>query len=164
MSIPYTTIIMKNDLISGNHCVFRIYYHLIFVTKYRRKALSAIHLRYLKVVLTWICSKNNYILIEFNGERDHVHLLVSAKPSVSISVLVGKLKGISSYALRKYYRALRRVHSRHLWSPSYFVSTVGGANLKQIQQYIKNQKTPAPKEPERPRRPSGQRRGGQTVP
>ncbi|MEM7175931.1 MAG: IS200/IS605 family transposase, partial [Chlamydiota bacterium] len=81
-------------------------------------------------------------LIEFNGEKDHVHLLVNYLPKTSLSKLVNSLKGVSSRKLRQdcpdaissiYYR-------RVLWSPSYFAGSVGGASISVVRQYIKQQK------------------------
>jgi putative transposase len=83
-------------------------------------------------------------MIFYNGEVDHVHLLVNYPPKVAVSALVNSLKGASSRVLRKerpdiaakfYYKGM-------LWSPSYFASSCGGAPIEIIRQYIEQQQTP----------------------
>ena len=83
-------------------------------------------------------------LLEFGGEHDHVHLMVSIHPKVAVSNLVGKLKGKSSYILRREYwnRIKTMLWGNHFWSPSYCVVSCGGASLDVIKQYIENQNTP----------------------
>ena len=83
-------------------------------------------------------------LIEFNGEADHVHLLVSYPPTLAISALVQRLKGRTAYAVpREYTGACVRARMRgHLWSPSYFAVSCRGAPLPIIKQYIDGQTRP----------------------
>ena len=86
-------------------------------------------------------------LLEFNGEEDHVHLLVSFPPKVAISVMVNSLKGVSSRRLKQQFPELERFWSvvgskNALWSPSYFVSSVGGAPIEVLKKYIENQDAP----------------------
>jgi putative transposase len=81
--------------------------------------------------------------IEFDGEDDHVHLLVNDPPKVALSKLVNSLKGVSSRILHKQHLDLvRRYGKGMLWSPSYFGASCGGAPLSIIKQYIENRKTP----------------------
>jgi putative transposase len=83
-------------------------------------------------------------LLNFNGEDDHVHLLVEYPPKLAVSILVNSLKGVSSRLLRRdmpqltYTKALRW----HLWSPSWFGVSCGGAPIEKIREYIDNQRTP----------------------
>jgi putative transposase len=79
-----------------------------------------------------------------NGEDDHVHLLVSYPPKLAISNLVGKLKGKSTYFLRKeYWNPIKnKLWGKHLWSPSYCAVSCGEASLDIIKQYIQNQQKP----------------------
>lgn len=80
-----------------------------------------------------------------NGEDDHVHLLLEYPPTVTLSKLVNALKGASSRALRKHRPQIARSYGlkSHLWSPSYFAASCGGAPLTVIRQYVENQRTPA---------------------
>ena len=84
------------------------------------------------------------LLVEFDGEDDHVHLLVTYPPKVSVSKLVNSLKGISSLLIRKknYPNIRQKLWEGALWSPSYFAASCGGAPLGIIRQYIEQQKTP----------------------
>ncbi len=79
---------------------------------------------------------------EFNGEVDHIHCLIEYPPKLSISVMVNSLKGVSS---RRYGQAgFPKPYGKDaLWSPSYFVSLVGGAPLEVLKQYIQNQEKPS---------------------
>ena len=86
-----------------------------------------------------ICRDFESELIEFNGEDDHVHLLVSYPPKVPLSALINSLKGASSRILRRKYEI--RTHRNHLWSPSYYAASSGGATLETLKQYIRNQQT-----------------------
>ncbi|MET7517447.1 IS200/IS605 family transposase [Streptomyces sp. NPDC005480] len=83
-------------------------------------------------------------LVEFNGERDHVHLLVRYPPKVAVSRLVGSLKGVSARRLRQEFPAhIRRyLWGAHFWSPSYFAASCGDAPLSIIKEYLENQKHP----------------------
>lgn len=91
-----------------------------------------------------VCEDFDCSLDEFNGERDHVHLLVSFPPKVAISKLVNSLKGASSRRLRTdFAREIGRVYWKGvLWSPSYFAGSVGGAPLSTLRAYIENQQRP----------------------
>ena len=128
---------------TGRHCVFNLHVHLVFVTKYRRKVFNAATLNHLKTIFSQVCSDFEAQLVEFNGEEEHVHLLVHYPPKVSISKLVNSLKGVSSRLLRKQHPELVDYYWQGvLWSPSYFASSCGGAPLSIIKQYIEQQKTP----------------------
>ncbi|MEQ4725624.1 IS200/IS605 family transposase, partial [Nonomuraea sp. B19D2] len=83
-------------------------------------------------------------LREFNGEHDHVHLLVHYPPKVAISKLVNSLKGVSSHYLRKEFTDRVNHATMHgpFWSPSYFAASCGGAPLSIIRQYIEHQRRP----------------------
>jgi putative transposase len=114
--------------------------HLVFVTKYRRSGLRREHFRTLREVFSRVCSDFDAVLSECAGARDHVHLLVTYPPSVSVSSLVNSLKGVSSRMLRKEFPALRCHPGRFaFWSPSYFASSCGGAPLSAIREYIESQ-------------------------
>ena len=85
-----------SDLRHGRHCVFALHVHLVFVTKYRRNVFKKDHLEAMQVILASVCTDFEAELVEFNGEHDHVHLLVNYPPKVALSALVASLKGESS--------------------------------------------------------------------
>ena len=128
---------------SGRHCVFNIHIHLVFVTKYRKKIFKKKHLEAMKPIFEKVCSNFESELVEFDGESEHVHLLINYPPKVSISKLVNSLKGVSSRKLRKEHSDLVDCYYKGvLWSPSYFAGSCGGAPIGIIKQYIEQQKTP----------------------
>ncbi|GCD54065.1 IS200/IS605 family transposase [Acetobacter pasteurianus] len=132
-----------NDYRCGRHCVFALHAHLVFVTKYRRRVFTAAILKDMQIVFEKVCTDFETHLVEFDGEDDHVHLLVHYPPKVALSVLVNSLKGVSSRRLRQMHPTLARRYWRGvLWSPSYFAASCGGAPLSIIRQYIEQQRTP----------------------
>lgn len=134
----------NNDIRHGRHCVFNIHVHLVFVTKYRREVFTKAILDELRILFTKICIDLEAELIEFDGEDDHVHLLVNYPPKLAISVLVNSLKGVSSRMIRqKNYPSIRqKLWGGALWSPSYFAGSCDGAPIAIIRQYIEQQQTP----------------------
>lgn len=118
--------------------------HLVFVTKYRRTVFTKQILKDLREIFVNVCKDFEAELIEFEGEGDHVHLLVNYPPKVTVSKLVNGLKAVSSRLLRKkqYPSILRSLWGNHLWSPSYFAGACGGAPLAVIRQYIEQQSSP----------------------
>lgn len=129
----------------GRTCVFQNHIHLVFVTKYRRDALTNSMLVRLRELFTEICQGLSSQLLEFNGEDDHVHLLVSLHPKISLSVLIGRLKGKSAYFLRREFwpEIKTRLWGQHFWSPSYMAVSCGGPPLAIIKQYIEQQRRPS---------------------
>ena len=129
---------------TGRSCVYKINIHLVFVTKYRRGVFTNDLLDRMKELFKETCQQMDSELLEYNGEDNHVHLLITIPPKRSIAALVGKLKGKSSYYLRKEYGELLRekLWGTHLWSPSYCVVSCGGAPLEIIKSYIENQRGP----------------------
>jgi len=118
--------------------------HLVFVTKYRKKVFQKKHIQALKIIFDSICSNFEAELIEFDGEEDHVHLLLNYPPKVSVSKIVNSLKGVSSRHLRKEFPLLEKHYWKGvLWSPSYFAGSCGGAPLSLVRQYIEQQNTPS---------------------
>jgi putative transposase len=86
---------------TGRSCVFKNFVHLVFVTKYRRGVFNAAILARLGDIFEQTCEQMGAELIEYGGEGDYVHLLVSCPPKLALANLVGKLKGKSSYLFRQ---------------------------------------------------------------
>lgn len=131
----------RQDLRTLYHCVYNLTYHLVLVTKYRRRCITSDMLRRLEEIFRATAEKWKCELLEFNGEPDHVHLLVSLHPNISLSVFVNNLKTVSSRLIRKEFaRDLQRVFwKRVFWGRSYCILTCGGAPLSVIRQYIEQQ-------------------------
>lgn len=93
-----------------------------------------------------VCAGFEVALTEFNGESDHVHLLVNYPPKVQLSKLINSLKGVSSRCIRQRFPDIRchwtNKKSGALWSPSYFAGSVGGAPIEVLKQYIEQQDRP----------------------
>lgn len=115
---------------------------MVFVTKYRRGILTGDVLRRVGVVAQGVCADFDVVLKEFNGEKDHVHLLIEYPPTVQLSKLVNSLKGVTSRKVRQEFPELKDKVGDALWSPSYFVGSVGGAPIAVLKQYIENQYAP----------------------
>jgi putative transposase len=137
---------MKNEFEwrTGRTCVYKIFFHLVFTTKYRRHVITKVLLDRMNEIFKETMIQMKGELLEFNGEDDHVHLMISISPQTSISNLVGKLKGKSSYVIRKeYFDVIKdKLWGDHFWSPSYCVVSCGGAPLEIVKQYVKDQRTP----------------------
>lgn len=132
-----------NTIRKGRRCVFKLHVHLVFVTKYRKKVFTKAVLDDMKAIFIKICGDFEAELTEFDGEVDHVHLLVEYPPKVALSKLVNSLKGASSYRLKKLHPQLAQYYWKGaLWSPSYFAGSCGGAPIEIVKQYIEQQKTP----------------------
>ena len=134
----------SNDIRHGRHCVFNLHIHLVFLTKYRRSVFTKAVLEDLKEIFASVCQDFEAELVEFDGEKDHVHLLINYPPKVSVSRLVNSLKGVSSRLIRKkrYACIQDKLWAGALWSPSYFAASCGGAHISIIKQYIEQQDTP----------------------
>jgi len=133
-----------NDIRHGRHCVFLMHVHLVFVTKYRRGVFTKEILDDLRGIFAAVCNDFEAELVEFDGQHDHVYLLVNYHPKVAVSRLVNSLKGVSSHMIRqKRYPGIRKkIWGGALWSPSYFAGSCAGAPIALIRQYIEQQQTP----------------------
>jgi REP-associated tyrosine transposase len=128
----------------ARHSVSLLHAHLVFVTKYRRPVFTDAMLIFTEHTMRGACDELDAELVEFNGETDHVHPLITYAPTVAISALVQRLKGRTPYAVRREFTgACVRARMRgHLWSPSYFAVSCAGAPLSIIKQYIDRQARP----------------------
>ncbi len=133
---------MTTQFRKERHSISDLRIHLVCVTKYRRKILNAESLAAIETSFIEVARKMDFQVLEFNGESDHVHALVEYPPKLSISQMVNALKGVSS---RRYGQAgyPKPFGKDALWSPSYFVSSVGGAPIEVLKQYIREQEKPS---------------------
>lgn len=126
------------------HAVYDTHIHLVFVTKYRRKVLTDAMLSFCEQEMSRVAESLGSELEEFNGEADHVHMLVSLPPTLSIATLVNSLKGVSSRLLQRDYEKKLNLRDGKLWSRSYYAGSAGGAPLATLKSYIANQDRPKP--------------------
>ena len=124
----------------GAHSVFAIHLHLVWITKYRKQALSYDIRLKCRDILREICRANDVEIIKGHVASDHIHLFVSIPPQVTISRLIQKLKGKSSFKLLHMFESLRRQYwGRHLWARGYFCCSSGNVTDEVIEQYIAQQ-------------------------
>ncbi|MFQ4143285.1 IS200/IS605 family transposase [Chlorogloeopsis sp. ULAP02] len=128
----------------GYRSVYSLNIHLVLVTKYRRKVIDQVMLKRLQEIFETTCQKWKSKVTEFNGEPDHVHLVISYPPDVEISKLVNNLKTVSSRLIRKeFYEQVNRFYSKPaFWTGAYFVASCGGVTLEQLKSYVENQSNP----------------------
>jgi putative transposase len=118
-----------NSVRHGRHCVFQTHVHLVFAVKYRPEVFTKEILVDLRSIFAGVWNDFEAKLVEFDGEDDHVHLLLNYHPKVAVSHLVNSLKGVSSRMIRqkKYPSIPKKLWGGALWSPSYFAGSCGGA-------------------------------------
>jgi putative transposase len=128
----------------SSHAAYCIHLHIVLVTKYRRKVMTPTILTRLREIFTDLCASQKSILVEFNAESDHAHLLVDLSPDNNISDFVRLLKATSSRLIRKEFSAHVNSFYRKpvFWSSSYFVNSSGGVSLDVLKKYIKQQDVP----------------------
>ncbi|MCB8980224.1 MAG: IS200/IS605 family transposase [Ardenticatenaceae bacterium] len=129
------------------HSVYDIKYHLVWITKYRKKVLKGqVGLR-LRELVRQICTANDVIIESGSVQADHTHLLVSVPPNLPVSKLMQLLKGRTSRKLMQEFEPLRREFwGRHLWAGGYFVASTGNVTDEIIKQYIESQGQQPPTE------------------
>lgn len=123
-----------------SHGVYDIKFHLVWITKYRKPVLyGEVALRFRDLVRE-ICKSMDVEIVKGHVSKDHVHLLVSAPPHLSVSTLVQRLKGKTSRKLMGEYRRLaKQFWGRHLWARGYFVASSGNVTDDVIARYIEMQ-------------------------
>ncbi len=124
----------------SSHSIYDLKYHLVWITKYRKRRLSGEIGRRLREILRDTCTSLDVKVIKGHVSRDHVHMLVSVPPKLSVSKLMQSLKGRSSRKLLIEYRSLKREFwGHHLWARGYFACTTGNVTDEIIKKYIEDQ-------------------------
>ena len=128
------------DVDSLSHTKWRCQYHIVFALKYRRQIIDGQYRRGIGKILRRICERCDGVeIIEANACEDHIHMLVTIPPKMSVSKFMGILKGKSSLMIFDQFANLKyRYGNRHFWCRGYYVDTVG-RNKKAIKKYIANQ-------------------------
>ncbi|MDY6095439.1 MAG: IS200/IS605 family transposase [Oscillospiraceae bacterium] len=128
-----------NDINSLSHSKWRCKYHIVFAPKYRRQAIYGDIRKDIGVILRKLCEQKKVEIHEAELCKDHMHMLVSIPPNLSVSQFVGYLKGKSSLMIFDRHANLKyRYGNRHFWCRGYYVDTVG-KNEKKIAEYIRQQ-------------------------
>ena len=130
---------MKNEINHTAHSSYRCEYHIVFAPKFRRKAIYGNLKKDIGIILRKLCKEMKVEIIEAEACPDHIHMLVSIPPYMSVAQFVGTLKSKSALMIFDRHANLKyRYGNRHFWCRGYFVDTVG-KNEKKIREYIQNQ-------------------------
>ncbi len=123
------------------HCSYNINYHLVLVTKYKKKCLSEDINKNLKITFEKLLTKWESNLLEFRGESDHIHLIFNSNPTVQPSKLVNTLKTVSSRYIRRDFKLfLEKFYTEPIfWSRAYCLVSVGGEENEIVEKYIQRQ-------------------------
>lgn len=124
----------------GSHSRYDLKVHVVWITKYRKKVLSGKIAERIREIIREICLSNDVIIVKGDISKDHVHLLLSYPPSLSISKLVQYLKGKSSRRMLQEYTEIRKEFwGQHLWARGYFAASVGTVTDEVVKEYIEKQ-------------------------
>jgi putative transposase len=127
------------DTESLSHTQWNCKYHIVFAPKYRRQVIYGKIKQDIGKILRTLCEYKKVEIIEANACPDHIHMLVSIPPKLSVSSFVGYLKGKSSLMIFDRHANLKyKYGNRHFWCRGYYVDTVG-RNKKKIEEYIRKQ-------------------------
>jgi putative transposase len=122
------------------HAVYDIKYHIVWITKYRKSVITGKLATRVQELIRLICKNNDVEILGGHVSKDHIHLLVSVPPHLSVSKLVQYLKGNTSYKLQQEFKELSKEYwGRHLWARGYFAASSGNVTDEIILEYIKNQ-------------------------
>jgi putative transposase len=123
-----------------SHSVYDIKYHIVWITKYRKPILNKdIGVR-LRELIQQICTSLDIQIIKGHVSKDHIHIMISVPPYISVSKLVQSLKGRTSRKLLDEYKSLKRAFwGQHLWARGYFAASTGNVTDEVIMKYIEEQ-------------------------
>jgi len=128
------------QLDTNNHSVFLLYYHLVLVTKYRRKVIDDNISNRLKEIFEKIQNNYNITLQEWNHDKDHVHILFKAHPNSEISKFINAYKSASSRLIKKEFPEIKeQLWKEYFWSRSFCLLTTGVQPIEIIKKYIESQ-------------------------
>ena len=129
-----------NQYNKGSHTVYDIKYHVIWVTKYRYKALYKPIASRLRELIRQGCEARGITIVRVSIGRDHVHMLIGCSPNIAPSKVVQYLKGRSSRLIQDEFPELKKKYwGQHLWARGYFCATVGSVTEETIKRYIESQ-------------------------
>ena len=129
----------ESEIRSSSHTKYRCQYHIVFAPKYRRKVIYGELKKDIGQILRKLCEQKNVEILEAEACSDHIHMLVSIPPHISVAQFMGYLKGKSTLMIFDRHANLKyKYGSRSFWCRGYYVDTVG-RNEKAIREYVKNQ-------------------------
>ena len=132
---------MNRSLNRNHHSVYLLTYHLVLVTKYRRKVITQEIFDELTNIFEKISLKYGIELQEAYWDNDHIHILFEATPTTSLVKFINSYKSASSRLIKKDFPEIRdKLWKSVFWKTGYFITTTGGANIETIQKYIQQQR------------------------
>ena len=124
----------------SSHSIYDIKYHIVWVTKYRKPVITGKVAERTRELIRMKCSENEVEIISGYVSKDHIHLLVSAPPHLSVSKLVQYIKGFTSRKIQMEFKEINKQYwGRHLWAVGYFAASSGNVTDEVIAEYIRNQ-------------------------
>lgn len=128
------------QLDNNNHSVFLMYYHLVLVVKYRRAVIDKDISKRLREIFEYISPNYNISLVEWNDDKDHIHILFKGQPNTELSKFINAYKSASSRLIKKENPSIRsKLWKEMFWSRSFCLLTTGGVTIDVIKQYIESQ-------------------------
>lgn len=128
------------QLDNNNHSVFLMYYHLVLVVKYRREVIDKDISTRLREIFEYIAPNYNIIVIEWNDDKDHIHILFKGQPNTELSKFINAYKSASSRLIKKEYPKIKKqLWKEYFWSRSFCLLTTGGVTIDVIKKYIESQ-------------------------
>ena len=132
---------MEYHLNKGCHSVYSLQFHLVLVTKYRKKVLVGKLAQRLKEIVEEVAKHFKVKIIEQETDKDHIHILFSGRPTLTLSKFVNSLKSVTSRKLRKEFPDVmkKELWGGKFWSQSYFIASVGQVKLEDVKHYVQSQ-------------------------
>ena len=128
-----------NEYRIASHTVFDIKLHIAWITKYRKKVIKGDIAVRIRELIRRICIENKVEIIKGAISVDHIHMIVSISPNISVSKLMQKIKGTTSHKMQMQYPSLRKIYwGRHFWARGYFCVSIGNVSEKMIKEYIEH--------------------------
>ena len=128
---------MAEEYRRGTHSIFRLHVHLCWCTKYRKVILVGDLANRMRDLTRQICSDMGVEILSGVVSRDHVHVLISMPPQISISKLVQRVKGKTSFKMQQEFAGLRKQYwGQRMWARGYFACTTGNVSDEMIKAYI----------------------------
>ena len=124
-------------LVSGNHCIYNIAYHIVWISKYRGYYLKYNIRDCVEKYLKDKCNLLNIKLEKYEIMPDHIHIFIKSNPNITIGMIVKELKGYISYMIRREIPKLKKYKA--FWAKGYFVETIGFISEETVKKYIDNQ-------------------------
>lgn len=129
------------ELKRNSNAVYLLNYHLILIVKYRKQVFNNDTIvERTKEIMRKISEENDVDIINQECGLDHIHLMISTKPTTNLTKYINLLKGHSSRALRKEFDLSEKLYGDSFWSDSYYIATAGNVSVDTIYHYIDNQR------------------------